>query len=201
MQAAIISGAFSDPVLDAQAAFRALMDAMAEPGTIRRVQAQAVPPAPLSSVAGAVALTLCDHDTPVWLDGRLSAAPDVAAWFGFNTGAPVVNDPAGAQFAFVAAPSGLASLHGFAQGTQEFPDRSVTVVLQVDTLEGGAPLVLSGPGIRERARFAPDPMPAGFVELWNANRALFPRGVDLILAAPGALACLPRTTRISIGEG
>ena len=26
----------------------------------------------------------------------------------------------------------------------------------------------------------------------------FPRGVDIILAAPGGLACLPRTTRIKM---
>ena len=36
---------------------------------------------------------------------------------------------------------------------------------------------------------------------WKGNRQRFPRGVDVILAAPGGIACLPRTTRISVMEG
>ena len=40
-------------------------------------------------------------------------------------------------------------------------------------------------------------VPRHFVAQWKQNRARFPRGVDLILAAPDGIACLPRTTRIT----
>ena len=49
-----------------------LMDGMARPGTIRAVAPAVAPPAPLGMAAGAIALTLCDHDTPVWLTPALA---------------------------------------------------------------------------------------------------------------------------------
>ena len=64
----------------------------------------------------------------------------------------------------------------------------------------GAPLHLEGPGIEKSATIAPTPLPRHFVEQWKQNGARFPRRVDVILAAPGAVACLPRTTRIKTTE-
>ena len=69
------------------------------------------------------------------------------------------------------------------------------------SLSAGAQLILEGPGIDGRAAFAPTPLPRHFVEQWKQNRARFPRGVDLVLAAPEGIACLPRTTRIRAMEG
>lgn len=201
MQAIHIEGGFAAPVLDAQAVFRAVMEAMAEPGTARPLHAAARPPAPLSPAAAAVALTLCDHDTPVWLDPALRASEAVAAWLGFQTGAPLAHTPAEAHFALAAEPAALIALDNFSQGTQDYPDRSTTLILQVDSLDAGAPLTLEGPGIETAAKLAPTPLPRHFAEQWRQNNARFPRGVDLILAAPGAVACLPRTTRIRATEG
>lgn len=200
MPATHVEGGFSTPVLDAQGAFRALMDAMARPGTVRALDAAVRPPAPLLASAGAVALTLCDHDTPVWLDPALRETDAVAAWLGFHAGAALAHTPADAHFAFAADPAALIALDNFAQGTQDYPDRSTTLVLQLDTLEDGMPLLLEGPGIETAARIAPAPLPRHFVEQWRQNNARFPRGVDLILAAPGRVACLPRTTRIRSHE-
>ena len=72
---------FADPVRDAQSVFRTVMMALARPGTIGDLAAGPVtPPAPLTPELAAVALTLCDHETPVWFDRELSADPDVAAF-------------------------------------------------------------------------------------------------------------------------
>ncbi|MET0169680.1 MAG: phosphonate C-P lyase system protein PhnH [Aliihoeflea sp.] len=200
MESVHIEGGFVAPVLDAQEAFRAVMDAMARPGTIQKLAGGTNPPEPLSAAAAAVALTLCDHDTPVWLDPALRGSEAVSTWLSFQTDAPRANTPADAHFAFVAAPETLIALDNFAQGSQDFPDRSTTLILQVDSLDGGTQLLLEGPGIETTAGLAPHPMPRHFVQQWRQNNARFPRGVDVILAAPGALACLPRTTRISATE-
>lgn len=192
-----IEGGFVDQVLGAQSVFRAVMDAMARPGTVYPLRVLAHPPQPLSPAAGAVALTLCDHDTPVWLDPALTVSDAPRAWLGFHTGAAIVRSPADAHFALVARPAEFIALENFSQGTQEYPDRSATIILQVDSFEAGEPLALEGPGIRHRAALAPSPMPRHFVEQWHQNRQRFPRGVDLILSGPDAVACLPRTTRIS----
>ncbi|WP_378949228.1 phosphonate C-P lyase system protein PhnH [Mesorhizobium sp. ANAO-SY3R2] len=195
-----IDGGFAAPVFDAQAIFRAVMDAMARPGTIQPVAALTQPPATLSATAGAVALTLCDHDTPLWLDTPLQVSAAAKSWLAFHSGAPLAATAADAHFALVANPANLMALENFAQGTQEYPDRSTTLILQVESLTAGEPLELKGPGIETLATIAPTPLPRHFVEQWKQNGARFPRGVDIILAAPDGVACLPRTTRIKTLE-
>lgn len=196
-----ISGGFPDTVLDAQAIFRTVMDSMARPGSVQIAKAETQPPQPLSPTAAAIALTLCDNDTPIWLDPALRQTPTVASWLGFHAGAPLTDVPADAHFALVADPAALIALENFAQGTQEYPDRSTTMILQVASLSSGGRLILEGPGIEGSTAFAPTPLPRHFVEQWKQNRARFPRGIDLVLAAPEGIACLPRTTRIREMEG
>lgn len=194
-------GAFTDPVLHAQMVFRAVMEAMARPGTVQRVGELAGPPAPLQATAGAVALAMVDHDTPVWLDAALHASEAARSWLGFHTGAPVVALPGDAAFAIISEPGELIALDNFAQGSQEYPDRSATLVLAVATLAAGPNLLLEGPGIEKAAMLAPAPLPRHFTEQWKQNGARFPRGIDVILTATDAIACLPRTTRIRPLEG
>jgi len=200
METQAIDGGFANPVFDAQAVFRAVMDAMARPGTIQPCGELTLPPAPLSPVAGAVALTFCDSDTPLWLDAALQASAAAKHWLGFHSGAPLAHTPAEAHFALAASPAELIALENFAQGTQEYPDRSTTLILQVESLSSGENLLLQGPGIEKAAMLAPTPLPRHFVEQWKQNHARFPRGVDVILAAPEGVACLPRTTRIKTME-
>ncbi|MBN9219218.1 MAG: phosphonate C-P lyase system protein PhnH [Mesorhizobium sp.] len=195
-----IEGGFADPVFNAQAVFRAVMDAMARPGSVQPISAFARPPAPLSATSGAIALALCDNDTPVWLDPALHASAAVMSWLGFHSGAPLANTPADAHFAFIATPAEMMALDGFSQGTQDYPDRSTTLVLQVADLTSGASLLLEGPGIETTATIAPAQMPRHFIEQWKQNNKRFPRGVDIILASAEAIACLPRTTRIKMME-
>jgi alpha-D-ribose 1-methylphosphonate 5-triphosphate synthase subunit PhnH len=195
-EALAISGGFADPVFDGQAVFRGVMDALARPGAIQSLGALAAPPARLTAELAAVALTLCDHDSPVWLAPALANSPAVTDWLRFQTGAPIVEHPAEAMFALVSDAAELPALADFALGTDEYPDRSTTIVLAVATLADGPRLTLRGPGIKESETLSPSPLPAGFVAQWARNGALFPRGVDVILAAPGQLAALPRTCKI-----
>src|SRR5689334_243884 len=92
---------FGDKVLSAQSTFRAIMEAMARPGTIQRISASVDAPAPLMRGAAAIALTLFDHDTPVWLDARMAETNLVARWLRFHTGAPLIANPLASQFALV----------------------------------------------------------------------------------------------------
>ncbi|MEF3131394.1 phosphonate C-P lyase system protein PhnH [Rhizobium sp. 268] len=194
-----LTGGFADPVFHAQSVFKMLMDGMARPGMIQTVQPEAAPPAPLGSAAGAIALTLCDHDTPVWLSQGLakSAVPD---WLGFHTGAPLTTEKAEARFAFTEAGTTLCPFSLFASGTQEYPDRSTTLVIELSALEGGRRLALMGPGIQSVTEIAPVGLPETFLRLWTENRGLFPRGIDIVLTSGNRLLCLPRTTKITAME-
>ena len=50
---------FSDPVLDAQACFRKVLDALSRPGTVRALDVSTAP-APLNLASAGLALTLMD---------------------------------------------------------------------------------------------------------------------------------------------
>jgi alpha-D-ribose 1-methylphosphonate 5-triphosphate synthase subunit PhnH len=196
----MIGSGFADPVRSAQATFRTILEATSRPGTIHAIAADVAPPAPLSPAIGAIALTLCDHDTPVWLDAALRASQDVAAWLQFHCGAKVVDDPSVASFAFAAEAAKLPSFDCFNLGSADYPDRSTTIVLRVDMFRSGPALMLQGPGIRNRQAFRADPLPRDIAARLAGNRALFPRGIDLILASTNEVAALPRSVRL-VEEG
>lgn len=193
----MLTAGFADPVFAAQATFRAVLDAMARPGTIQRIDAALSAPPPLARGAAAIALTLADHDTPVWLGADLTAHPGLAAWLRFHCGCEIVAEPAQAAFAFTGGAGAVPDFAAFNVGTSDYPDRSTTLILQVEKLQADAGLVLTGPGIRERNRLQAEPLPADIVARLAANRALFPRGLDLLLATDAAVAALPRSIRVS----
>jgi alpha-D-ribose 1-methylphosphonate 5-triphosphate synthase subunit PhnH len=189
-----VEGGFAEPVFEAQSAFRAIMEALSRPGLIQPLRAEVMPPAPLPRGVAAVALTLCDHDTPVWLDPVLAASDAVAGWLRFHTGAPLVSAPGDAQFALATALEHLPPLADFGQGSDEYPDRSTTLVVAP-----GAPKSwrLAGPGIKHSLVAELGIADPGFAAQWLENRARFPRGIDLLLAADDRITGLPRTTRLT----
>ncbi|SEO87966.1 alpha-D-ribose 1-methylphosphonate 5-triphosphate synthase subunit PhnH [Methylobacterium sp. ap11] len=195
----MLARGFADPVHDAQGVFRAVMDALARPGTIQALATGLAPPAPLTPELAAVALALADADAPLWLDAGLAESPAVAEFLRFHTGARITDDPAEAAFAVVSDAAACPTFDAFAQGTPAYPDRSATLVLAVATLSGDEGWHLDGPGIRDSARLAASPLPADMPARLARNHAGFPQGIDLILAAPGRVAALPRSTRVQEG--
>jgi len=169
---------------------------MARPGSVQRVVPAAGTPGPMMRGTAAIALTLFDHDTPVWLDGQMSESMDVVKWLKFHTGAPVVQDPSVAAFALVADGALLPALERFALGSNEYPDRSTSVILQVDSLSNGRSYELRGPGIDGVAALQATIRPADLFERLRLNEALFPRGIDVVLVADDAVVAIPRTARL-----
>ena len=199
MDALLLEAGYADPVLGAQGSFRAIMDALARPGTLQSLVLPRPSP-PLEAGLAAVLLTLADPDTPVWLDADLCATPGLEAWLAFHCAAPTTSASHLAQFAIASRADRLPPLADFAAGTDAYPDRSTTIALAVPALTGGRPLVLRGPGIDGDVRIAPTGLPDDFVGQWELNRAGFPRGVDLLLVCGDALIGLPRATRIALGD-
>ncbi len=187
---------FADKVLSAQSTFRSVMDAMARPGSVQRIVPGAGTPGAMMRGTAAIALTLFDHDTPLWLDARMAESADVVKWLKFHTGAPVVQDCAIASFALIGDGAALPALERFALGTSEYPDRSTTVILQVDSLDAGRSVELRGPGINGVAVLRASIKPFDLFERLHLNEALFPRGIDVVLVADDAVVAIPRTTRI-----
>jgi alpha-D-ribose 1-methylphosphonate 5-triphosphate synthase subunit PhnH len=187
---------FADKVLSAQTTFRSVMDAMARPGSVQRVIAESGAPASLMRGTAAIALTLFDHDTPVWLDPLLSETSDVAKWLKFHTSAPVIADSSICSFAVVGDARALPALDRFAFGSNEYPDRSSTLILQVESLTEGVAVELRGPGIDGTAVLRATLQPADLFERLAINIAQFPRGIDVVLVADDSVVAIPRTTRL-----
>jgi alpha-D-ribose 1-methylphosphonate 5-triphosphate synthase subunit PhnH len=185
----------ADPVLDAQRIFRGVLDAMAHPGRIVFLPPPPEPPAPLVPATAAIALTLLDYETPIWLDQR-ARTEEVIAYLRFHCGAPLAELPRSAAFALVADAADLPSLDDFDLGSDEYPDRSTTVIVQVSGFRAGIGRRLSGPGIDGERRIDVHGMSDWIWPMWVENHALFPRGVDLLLAADSRVVALPRTTLV-----
>ena len=194
-----VEGGLADPVFDAQAIFRLLMGAMAEPGTVAELGARVAAPAPLVPAAAAILAALADGDTPVWMAEPAGAGEGAARWLRFQTGAPVTEARAGAAFALLPERDDAAAWKRFPRGTPDYPDRSATLLLPVRSLAGGEALVLAGPGIAAERRIAPAGLPDGFVAALAENRAGFPLGFDLVLVCGTAALALPRSTRVREG--
>jgi len=187
---------FDEPTHDAQRVFRQMLDAVAMPGRVVKLNDAF---SGLDSLSDSVArplaaalLAMADFETPVWLDS--SALTDLAALIRFHGGAPITQDPALAAFAVIRHCNTLPALSTFAWGTPEYPDRSTTLLIQVDALSGGTPISLTGPGIPERQQIAPRGLAARF---WTERAHMqrdFPCGVDCFLFNRESVFGLPRTT-------
>ena len=181
---------FADPVLGAQSAFRAILEAMSRPGAVQIAGDGLTPPAGLAAAAAACLLTLVDADTALHLDAKFEPARD---WIGFHCGAPFAATVAEADF--VLAPC-LPDLALLAAGSDDGPQDGATVILQVAGFGHGARFLLAGPGLKAPSPLVVDGLPANFEAIWAANHARFPRGVDIILCSGDRLIALPRSLRL-----
>jgi alpha-D-ribose 1-methylphosphonate 5-triphosphate synthase subunit PhnH len=192
---------FADKVLSAQSTFRSVMDAMARPGSVEQIVAAAGTPAAMMRGTAAIALTLFDHDTPVWLDPAMSETSEVTKWLKFHSGAPVIPDSSICHFALIGDPRSLPALDRFAFGSNEYPDRSTMLILQVESLTQGPAFELRGPGIDGSALLQAIIQPADLFERLAVNAALFPRGIDVVLVHDDCIVAIPRTTRLAAQGG
>jgi len=185
----------ADLVLDSQRVFRAVLDAMAHPGRVVDVPGAEAAPYPLHLAAAAVCLTLADFDTPLWLDDG-AGTDEIREFLRFHCGCPLMDAPGVARFALIAKPEAMPEISRFDRGTDESPDRSATLVVQLAALEGGRGRRLTGPGIAGESLLEARDLPNRFWRGLRENHALFPRGVDVLLTAGRRLAALPRTTLV-----
>jgi alpha-D-ribose 1-methylphosphonate 5-triphosphate synthase subunit PhnH len=207
-------------VAHSQQVFRAVMDALARPGTVHRLPDGVAAPSALLPV-----LALADLGTPACV---LADAGEWADVVRAMTSAPAA---ALAQAQLVAAlrPVTGDELASLRTGTAEAPENGALACLSVAGLRplpdgdgadgigtraasgdgvgdgagdgagatGGRRLRLSGPGIPGTRDLLVTGLPPGFVAVRRELTGGFPAGADLLLVSPdGDLAGLPRTTLI-----
>ena len=203
---------FTNPAEDAQTVFRAVLTALSRPG-IPISLAVCPPPLPIPGFCQgmlALALALCDMETPLWLDAAADT-PELRQHLRFHCSTPFAANPRDAAFAFIAQPARMPRLREFNPGLAAYPDRSATLVISTElSAEKAQVMELTGPGVRDNARgawqsFHLSGLPPWFWEDWEANAKAYPLGVDSIFVDMWTkssgnfvirLLGLPRTARV-----
>ncbi len=190
-----LAAGFEDSVFDAQSIFRAVLQAMSNPGQIVPAKGVLEAPEPLPPVMASIALSLLDYETPFWLSPQLNIGT-VSRYLAFHTGATLISEAEEAAFLLVFSIEELPSLMSLRAGTPEYPDQSATVFLSLPSFEGGLQVCLSGPGINGKVEFAPSGLGDAFWDMAKMNHSRFPLGVDYIFCGTDGVAALPRSTSI-----
>jgi alpha-D-ribose 1-methylphosphonate 5-triphosphate synthase subunit PhnH len=199
-----VVGGFSDTARDSQIVFRQALDALSQPGKITPLTLNCEIPQHANAGSAVLLLALLDADSQLWLSPSLKHS-DAAHWIAFHSNCIIVQDPSEAHFAWVENLDELPALSAFNQGTDEYPDQSTTIILDVNALsvtpEAMTSLTLQGPGIAHTHTVCLDtstaqPLHRLIGEL-KINHAQFPKGVDLFMASADHVIGLPRTTRIN----
>lgn len=175
-------------------AFRAALSAMSEPARPVEI-APTRPPIPgASPAATALVSILVDADAPLWLAEPLRAEATVAA-VRFETSSSPASKPEDAAFLLGRWTDIAPHLDRVAIGDAERPDRSATLIVEVDGFDAGRAIEASGPGIDGARRFEVAGAPDDFWTFAARNVARFPLGADIYLTAGPYLLGLPRTTQ------
>ena len=190
----VVSPGFESPPRQAALCFRAILNAMSRPGKVVNTPVTLQQVDGFNPVSAMIALTLCDHETAVWLEPTFDAA--TRDYLAFHCNSPVTADVRIADFAFFAKCPDAGQLQALKTGTPDYPDRSATAVIQVPGFGGGTSLRLAGPGIKGSAWLSVDGLEPEFWSWWRGNNVSFPLGVDVIFTSGDAVAALPRTTRV-----
>ena len=197
-----LSLGFDDLGLSSQRVFRLALSAMSRPAHRLQFNFAALfrTSPPLPPGLAAMALTLADHITPIWLSPALTNA---GSFLVFHTSAPIVKRPEEAVFILAASRQELPPLASLNQGDPRYPDRSATVILanNVEETSPGLTLTAIGPGLSEEVTLRGHGLDMSFVEEWALNRASYPLGADVFLAGRDNLAGLPRSLALIPKQG
>ncbi|MFC7403523.1 phosphonate C-P lyase system protein PhnH [Georgenia alba] len=182
----------------AQRTYRAALEAMARPGDVQHLpDVEALEGRP---AAAALLLALADLMSPV--AGLDDADAALTAEVARITGAPLV-PLAQARMVLSTRPPAPRRLLELPPGSAWLPEHGALLAQQVTALgeraTDGPCLLLSGPGVDGVRELRVDGLTAEALADRDERCRDFPAGVDLVLVAPdGAVAALPRTTRIEV---
>ena len=185
--------------LETQQAFRSILQAMANPGIIRRLGND-------GSIAASASLellaeTLLDQDVTFCVLGDESAS-ELENRIYELTKSPKT-ELSHADFIFVTGRENNNRLLAANRGLPEYPDWGATIVFSVESLAEGSrdqyTVCLSGPGIPD-ARYVRirglDPEALRHLKELNSR---YPLGVDGIFADnKDCIVCIPRSSKISV---
>jgi alpha-D-ribose 1-methylphosphonate 5-triphosphate synthase subunit PhnH len=195
MQSQVQPG-LTNPVYDAQGIFRLLLNGMAEPGLIARLDDVQDFPVGLNAASYAIALTLFDQDTCIHLSSSLQhdAIKDSLR---FHSAVDLVPSCDMADFV-ICNEIDRPDLDQLNAGSETYPDQSCTLIIQCDSFFKGIIYRATGPGIETSRKIRCSGFNDTLLHQRESLAAQFPLGIDLILTCGREFFCIPRTTKLII---
>ncbi|MCV6588994.1 MAG: phosphonate C-P lyase system protein PhnH [Marinobacterium sp.] len=205
VDASLLIAGFENPVAQCQQAFRQLLSATSEPGTLQTMVATDAQPAGLNTASWSLALSLFDADCTVWLSPVLAAQPALVSNLLFHCQTRLVEHADEADFALCNADE-LDTLQPFSFGSAEYPATSTSLILQVPalsdecSLSAGSGWTLTGPGIKFSRHLCVAGLQDSLQQELIHSRNRFPCGIDCFFTCDHTLVALPRSTQLSIDQ-
>lgn len=204
VDAGLLIAGFENPVAQFQQAFRQLLSATSEPGTLQPMVATDNQPDGLNAASWSLALSLFDADCSVWLSPALAAQPALVSNLLFHCQTRLVEHADEADFALCNADE-LDTLQQFSFGSAEYPATSTSLIVQVPALSDENALeteswTLTGPGIEFSRNLHVAGLQEGLQQELIHSRNRFPCGIDCFFTCDRTLAALPRSTQISTDQ-
>ncbi|MEZ8147985.1 phosphonate C-P lyase system protein PhnH [Enterovibrio norvegicus] len=191
-----ITAGFDSPVHDAQQVFRELMEAMSRPG--KRVSLDYSTQFGSASLAATqVLLTLADNATRLWLSPHFGTDKALIENIRFHCSSPLTELKSESVFALVRG-SELEEFEGFNIGDEQYPDRSTTLIIEVDSLTEGDTLSFAGPGIQSTTEMKVKGLNPLLLLALVTKRSHFPHGVDILFTSGSDVIALPRSTAVTL---
>ena len=190
-----------DLVHDIQSSYRKLLNCMARPGLIENIQEESEKldiNVKFYNATMILMLMLLDGEVSYKIvTDRKIEITNIASQMTFSNQAQAQN----ADFIFIlsdASPQSIVDAFRCAKiGDLVNPNKSSTIIFEIEDLLKGQELALIGPGI-ENTNYVKVQSLGDWIEERDKLNTEYPLGIDIIFIDPASnIMCLPRTTKIS----
>lgn len=187
-------------VHDTQDTYRNLLNSMSRPGTISPVIGEVQAEIPFHHATFLTALTLLDAEVRFHVVGDQEHVRKAIADYTLARSSTVE------EADYIIVPNGtkeetlFQALKNCKVGSLVDPQNASTWIIEQEELSQHGSLTLTGPGIQNEASLQLDVTE----KFWGVRREKvkeFPLGIDLIFTDARSLACIPRTTKVSVTGG
>ncbi|KHN49394.1 phosphonate C-P lyase system protein PhnH [Pectobacterium fontis] len=184
---------FAHPVFGTQLCFRKIVKAMSEPGSLVTVPSVSGLES-MSSATAATLLTLTSHTTPLFIDPRIGN-PLLLRTLCLHTNVPIATTFEDAYFVLLSGNAFSYDLMALSCGSEAEPEKSTTVILEVEGMHDGPCLKLTGPGIKTHRIISPR-LPGSVRNYLCSRPHTFPTGLDFLFTSGKKLFAIPRSTHV-----
>lgn len=190
-----------DFVHDGQKVFRELLNAMANPGTIKSIALQTAKFHETYAPLTALGCTLLDNEEKMYVEKNPKLSSELHDLTLCKAG-----ELEEADYIFLSSQMNYGSLEeimkNVKKGTYADPQDSATLVILCDEIEGNAGMIIKGPGVNGKMTVNVQQYVKSIVSIRQGLQIEYPLGIDLVFVTPdGKMMCIPRLCKISDKTG